>query len=153
MAVKVQDYIGALIKKRSEELEKAYLNIPADKRAWSPEDRGRSANDQLAEVAMLNYNAAFTATNKILPPDFNLELYFAKKKELASDDEAALSRFRESVPPLVAAIEAVADEDFDVVVQFPWGPIPITDIIAYPLYNLSYHEGQINYIASLLGCL
>jgi hypothetical protein len=26
-------------------------------------------------------------------------------------------------------------------------------MITYPHWNMTYHEGQINYIASILGCL
>jgi hypothetical protein len=29
----------------------------------------------------------------------------------------------------------------------------LANIIAYPYWNMSYHEGQVNYIASMLGCL
>ena len=29
----------------------------------------------------------------------------------------------------------------------------LAQVIAYPHWNMSYHEGQINYIASMLGLL
>ncbi len=29
----------------------------------------------------------------------------------------------------------------------------VAQIASYPYWNMCYHEGQINYIASMLGCL
>ena len=38
-------------------------------------------------------------------------------------------------------------------IPMPWGPMTIGRMITYPQWNMTYHEGQINYLASLLGCL
>jgi hypothetical protein len=35
----------------------------------------------------------------------------------------------------------------------PWGPMTVSQILGYPFWNMCYHEGQINYIASMLGTL
>ena len=50
-------------------------------------------------------------------------------------------------------IKDVTDEELGVQVDMPWGPMAMAQIIAYPFWNMCYHEGQINYITSMLGCL
>ncbi len=41
----------------------------------------------------------------------------------------------------------------DAVIPMPWGPMTVAQMITSPHWNMTYHEGQINYIASILGCL
>jgi len=41
----------------------------------------------------------------------------------------------------------------NVEVQMPWGMMTLAQIISYPYWDMSYHEGQINYLASMLVCL
>jgi hypothetical protein len=46
-------------------------------------------------------------------------------------------------------------ESYGLSIEFPspWGSLSIEQTIAYPYWNMSYHLGQLNYIASMLGCL
>jgi len=39
------------------------------------------------------------------------------------------------------------------VLRMKAGNQSLAEVMAYPYWNMSYHQGQINYIASLLGCL
>jgi len=54
---------------------------------------------------------------------------------------------------VASVIRSVPDKDLDIELEMPWGKGTIGQIIAYPYWNMSYHEGQINYIASILGVL
>jgi hypothetical protein len=54
---------------------------------------------------------------------------------------------------VVEAIRNLTDEDMRSELQMPWGPMSLEQIAAYPYWNAKYHEGQINFIASILGCL
>jgi hypothetical protein len=151
MSAHTQDYISKLTLKAADELLEAYNNIPEDKRSWSPMDAGRSAVDQLAECAMLGDKTAGTIVTHEVNLDFGA--YYAQKAALTEEPAKAIALFEEMKPKILAAIAAVPDNDLEVTVQFPWGPMTLSDIIAYPYWNMSYHTGQINYIASLLGCL
>ncbi|HEX5322928.1 MAG TPA: hypothetical protein VFW40_04020, partial [Capsulimonadaceae bacterium] len=78
--------------------------------------------------------------------------YLKKKGELATGDWEALRTLLEKNTELViAVIRAVPDEDLDIPVETPYGNGPLSGICAYPYWNMSYHLGQINYIASILG--
>jgi hypothetical protein len=152
MSITIQTYLSESTKKAASELEAAYLNIPEDKRAWSPEGKGRSANDQLAECAMLGLRTAETLRNKSFG-NLDFAEYFQNKAELASKPELLLPMLQTNVGVLVSTIASVADDDMAVSVDAPWGPMTLSEIIVYPYWNMSYHLGQINYIASLLDCL
>jgi uncharacterized damage-inducible protein DinB len=151
MAATIQLYLSLRTKKIAEEMKAAYENIPEDKRSFAPMDMGRSAIDQLAEVAMLNMNVTNTITTHTVDIDF--EQYFKDKAALSADPSGAMAKFEESIPIVCDAIAGASDDDMEKVIQFPWGPMTILEIVGYPLWNMSYHTGQINYIASLIGCL
>jgi len=72
------------------------------------------------------------------------------KTELAQNRDALLSLLHANTQKVIAALNAVAEEDLNVAVPMPWGPMALSEVMAYPYWNMSYHEGQINYIAALL---
>ena len=51
-----------------------------------------------------------------------------------------------------AAIRSVPDADLEVKIDMPWGLMTLAQLMAYAQWNMTYHLGQINYIASVLGC-
>ncbi|MBV9868329.1 MAG: hypothetical protein JO316_23490 [Abitibacteriaceae bacterium] len=131
----------------------ALLRLPEDKRNWSPETTSRTAQDMVAECAILNGSTADVITNRTFPADFDFADYGRQKAVLAQHGDAVQSLLQENTARAIAAIRAVPDEDLQVEVQMPWGPMALAQIISYPYWNMSYHEGQINYVASMLGCL
>ena len=50
---------------------------------------------------------------------------------------------------VAAVIRATPDDAMGVKIDTPYGVMTIAQSIAYPYWNMSYHQGQINYIASL----
>jgi uncharacterized damage-inducible protein DinB len=149
----LQEFLATATQKAAADLEKAVLNIPEDKRNWSPQRDARTALDQAAEVAMLNGATAKLIKTRKWGTDFDFSEYESKKAELAKDWNAVKALLDENTPKAVAAIKATPDEDLGIEVMMPWGPMTLAQIISYPYWNMSYHEGQINYIASMLGCL
>jgi len=149
----VQEMFAKLTEKGVENIEAALLRIPEGKRSWSPEGKARTALDQVAEVALLNGNSATIITARAWPEDFNFDQYYQDKATIAASTEVALAKLKETLPLAVAAIRSLSDEDLKILVSMPWGPMTLGEILAYPHWNMSYHEGQINYIASMLGCL
>jgi uncharacterized damage-inducible protein DinB len=149
MSVTVQAYMAALTQKSSEDLIAAIDALPADKQSWSPLDKGRSALDQAAECAILNGITADLINTHAFPADFSFETFVADKQKLAEDWASLKQLLEANTAAAVAAIEAVKDEDLEVVIEMPWGARNIGQIIAYPYWNMSYHEGQTNFIATL----
>ena len=135
------------------DLEKALLRLPEDKRGWSPSEKARSALDQTAECAMINGSTAALIQSRTWPANYDFAEFFRAKTELAQDWNAVKALLDENTAKLAATIRAVPDEDLSIEIQMPWGAMTLAKIIAYGYWNMSYHEGQINYIASMLGCL
>ena len=153
MSLSAQEFVATTTQKVAADLEEAFLRIPVEKRNWVPQGESRTAIDQLAEIAMLNGSTADLIRTKTFAADFDMKQYIAAKTQLTQNPDAVLALFHENTPKVVAAIREVADADLNIAVPMPWGTMTLTQIIGYPLWNMSYHEGQINYIASMLGCL
>ena len=102
---------------------------------------------------MLNGSVARLIATRTWDAGFDFAAYVKAKEELARDQVAALRLLRENTAVVVDAIGAVSDADLAVNVETPFQTRTLAQIIAYPYWNMSYHEGQINYIASMLGCL
>ena len=92
-------------------------------------------------------------TERSWPANYDFEQYLKEKANLAQDWDAVQSMLAENTATVAATIRSVQDEDLGIEIQMPWGPFTLAQILSYPYWNMSYHEGQINYIASILGCL
>ena len=147
-----QEFLASAIPKAAANLEAALLRLPADKRNWSPMGKARTALDQVAECAMLSGAMADLLRTRTME-DFDFAEYEQAKAALAQDSDAVLPVLRENAAKVAAAIRAVPDEDLGIQIPLPFGLMTLAQIIAHPLANMTYHEGQINYLASMLGCL
>jgi hypothetical protein len=154
MSIHLTHHLAAATDKAATELRDAYLSLPAEKRAWSPEPSSRSALDQLAECALLAGNTATVIAERAWPETMRFEEYLAQKAALVAEGEAtALSLLSENTAKVIAAIQAVPEEALSLQVPTPWRPMAMTEVLAYCHWNDTYHTGQIYYIASLLDCL
>jgi hypothetical protein len=149
----IQEFLGASTRKAADDLKAALLGLPEDKRGWSAQGDARTPLDLAAECAILNGATAATIEKRAFPSDFMMDDYPRAKAELSKDEDALLALLEENTVKLIEAIRAVPDDALDHEVKMPWGPMALTQIMAYPFWNMSYHEGQTNYIASMLGCL
>lgn len=153
MSNALTNFFATATPKAAAALVTALERLPADKRPWSPASTSRSALDMVAECAMLNGTTAHVISHRAFPEHFDFTLYQSDKAKLAQDEARALELLQENTAKVVAALQVVPEADLKHEVQMPWGLMKLEQIIAYPYWNMSYHEGQINYIASLLGCL
>ena len=149
----LQKFLVRSIPKATDDLVKAFLRLPEDKRGWSPAPTSRTALDQVAEIALLNGNTAdlIAARKWTMGEDFSE--YIKAKAELATGWDNAKALLDKNTARVLAAIEVLPDDDLEIEIAMPWGPSTLAQIAAYPYWNACYHEGQINYIASILGCL
>ena len=151
MANTVQSLLAGSVKTASDEVLAALLRLPEDKRNWSPGGIARTALDMVAECAINNrYTADLIQTRKWAIDD--MEAYNREKAEIAASGlESVTNLLKENTIYLVDVIERVKNEDLDEVVVIPYGTGPLSDIMTYPYWNMKYHEGQLNYIDSILG--
>lgn len=145
-----QEYIARITVKAVSSLETALLHLPEEKRNWSPGGNARTALDMVAECAIMSDATITLLQTKVFDQSFDFTEYNRKRAELAQDWPTLQAQLHDSAARVAEAIRAIPDEDLTVVVTMPWGTNTIEDIAGYPYWNMSYHEGQINYIGSLL---
>jgi hypothetical protein len=149
----LQQFLATATPNAATVLETALLRLPEDKRGWSPMGDARTALDMIAECALLNDVTEIVRT-RTFDGGFDFGAFGQAKKALAEGDwETLRTQLHESAARSVATVQTVPDEDLGITIQFPWGPATLAQVLSYPYWNMSYHEGQINYIASMLGCL
>ena len=111
----------------------------------------RTALDQVAECAMLNGGLANLLHTRTME-GFDFADYERAKTALAQDWTlpcppcARIPRRRPGDPRRPRRYLGIE-------ISLPWAPMTLAQIIAFPSWNMAYHEGQINYIASMLGRL
>lgn len=120
--------------------------VPADKYNWSPGGAARTAAQILLECAGGNHMlAAIIRGEKPAQRDPGVTpeaLTFGKAKELLEASFAVLD----------AAIDSVADKDLTGMITLPWGAtMPLEGVIFLPGTHMQYHNGQLNYIQTILG--
>ncbi len=149
----LQNFLATSIPQATADLETALMRLPEDKRHWSAGGDARTAIDMLAEVAIVNGDAAEMIETRKGMANFDLEGLARHKAGLWADWPKLKSLLDENTARVVAAIRTVPDADLQSEIAMPWGPMTLTQIMEYPYWNAKYHEGQINFIASMLGCL
>ncbi len=146
----MQQFLDVATRGQSEKLLTALQGLPDDKRAWSPASGSRSALDQVAECAMLNGSMAALLNGNPFPKDFSFEKYLQEKLELAQDPDRTVELLKTNTEAVCSAIAKLTDSDLEKSVQMPWGSMTFNEMVRYPLWNMSYHEGQITYIKLML---
>jgi uncharacterized damage-inducible protein DinB len=152
MSVSLQSFLAQGTKTAVADLITALERIPQDKRAWSPAPTARTPLDQIAECALLNDNTASILTRKEAK-DFDFAAYLKTKAELANDEDRVVALLKSNTEKVIAVIAAMPDEDLEIEVDLPWGKMTLAQIASHAYWNTCYHEGQINYLASILGTL
>ena len=153
MSNTLQSFLTAATEKAAAKLAEAFVSLPESKRLWSPAETARPAIDQVAECAILNgYMANLLQTRQW--PEGQIDLFLAEKAALAAMSwEEVQPRLLKSAQRVAAAIAAIPDDDLMDEIETPWRKQTVAELITYPHWNMTYHEGQINYLASLLGPL
>ena len=149
MTTPLNEFLTDATQKAMISLVEAYLRLPEDKRNWSPMGTARTAADMLAECAVMNDVSGLIRERKI-PDDFDYAEFQRTKAALTHDWEALQALLRQNTSRGIASIQTVSAEDLKDEIAMPFGTFTLAQIISYPYWNMSYHEGQINYIASML---
>ena len=145
----LQDYLATATQKASADLAAALLRLPEDKRGWSPGEKSRTALDQVAECAILNEYTAELIQTRTWQADWFADFPAAKVKA-AQDWGTLQARLQESAARVAAAIADVPDAALADEIQLFGRTMALAEVMARPYWNMTYHEGQIVYIGSLL---
>jgi hypothetical protein len=145
----IQDFVAESTRKAAEELKKAFLELPEDRRDWKPSEKSRSALNVLVECAVMNAQTVPLIETVAWPSD-GVEAFERATAEVGQDWQTAIAVLEQGTEKLVNAIRAVSPDQFGAIIEMPWQPFTLLETINYPSWNMSYHLGQINYISSLL---
>ncbi len=144
----IQEYAASAIEKSASDLIQAALTLPEDKRDWKPQDKGRSALSQIAECAVIN---------ELFAQVVETGVWSGERPVMSGRQVAALETFDDAMEALrggtahlAGAVREAADANLSDVIPLPWRTLTLAQVFLMPLWNMSYHEGQINYIGTLL---
>jgi hypothetical protein len=139
-----------MLRKSAEALTKA-TNDLGNKATWSPMEKGRTAINQVAECAILTSGAVHAFETGTFP-SMDQEAFGAMMTELSGSAEQALAALAQHTEKVCVALGASSAEKLATTVTLPWGTIASLEEVAMMMYwNNTYHEGQINYISTLVG--
>jgi hypothetical protein len=149
MSITQQDFLANSTEQAAKNLFAALLALPEEKRGWRPADTARTALELVAECAQNNAYTADLIENRTWNAPIHDE-YLTIQKGIAAKPLSELEALlQENTRRIVAVIRATPDDAMPVTLDTPFGAMTVADSAAYPYWNMSYHEGQINYIASL----
>ena len=146
----LQSFLADATEKKAKEIVEAYLRLPQDKRQFKASENSRSAVNMIAEVTLMNGFTDVMVKIKGFPSDFSMEDYQTRLAELEADANVT-ETFLASLPLAQNAMMSISDDELSIEVPTPWATYTMAEILAFPYWNLSYHLGQINFIAMMLG--
>ncbi len=124
--------------------------MPADKAAWKPFDKGRSAFEMVAECGVISRKTAETLCTRE-DPRMNCTVFRQIQAE-TDTIEKATQLLQDGTDALVAAIEAFSEEHWEDTVTMPRGQVlTFVEFVQLVYWNNTYHNGQISYIQTLYG--
>jgi uncharacterized damage-inducible protein DinB len=130
-------------------------NVPADKLDWKPLDSGRSVLDICREMA-----CCAGWSDQILKgqpfPEWNEEMQaeLEARNSAWTTAEACEEECNRQLEVFIATVKDFPDEKLSdtFVLPFDGGQtITMRENMQYPLWNFTYHQGQIAYIQTLYG--
>lgn len=151
LAMNASELLIHLTERQVDSLFRAARSLPEDKLDWKPAPDSRSALNQLQEVATAIDRFWKAQTDRKIewsPEDY--QNWMEERSKITNLDDLE-RRTRESIQRWKTFVEGVSEGDLPQPVELPFpGSFTLADVLVYHYWNMSYHEGQINYIRSLL---
>ena len=147
----VKELAVARIEKTSKALLAAAEKLSPEQGVWKPMDKGRTALSQVFECGFINNNIAETLNARDYPASSIPELMQAMQKAEQEHDtlEKAIVYLKTSSVFLFAAADNFPEKHLFEEVKLPFGMFTYEALLFQAYWNMSYHEGQINYILQL----
>jgi uncharacterized damage-inducible protein DinB len=133
-----------------DDLARALRALPADRLRWQPGDIAQNALRVVAHCATTNLFFAAALSGAPLPYRTHEEQEAAVQScDTLEKAEAFLNR---SVTAVCDVIVSLPESRLSEPMVMPWGErIPLAQGLLSPSYHMQYHEGQLNYLQTLLG--
>ena len=140
------------LERQQESFLKTVKLVPEDKLDWVPQPGLRSVRDQFQEVAtIVGDHFELYEERKMEWNEEKWKAYLERRRKLHTVDDLE-ARLRQDTARLIAFVQALPSDDLMLETEMPWGgDHRIVDNVTYHLWNMSYHEGQINTILQMLG--
>lgn len=152
--MRYQDQLVRLTQKAFDDLCRAALAVPEDKRAWNPGGESRSVLSQMQEVATTADFFMPILQEGVRDFDQHVMKELARKRDSLSTVEQCIEAGREGVVELCTKIAEFPDQHLETEMTVPFGGgmvMSMADILDLPRWNFTYHLGQINQIQLMLG--
>jgi len=130
-------------------LMKGLRFVPQEKRDWKPAPTAWSAHEVVAHLSY--WTTYFTKAVKgetLTPPDEASWRASTKELKEAAQAEKLVERVHQE---FVAAVKGLSDKDLAREVELPWGKETVASAVGGNFWHVTYHQGQLNYIQTLLG--
>lgn len=145
----MQEFLADATLKAANDLAEAVERLPEERRAWSAGGDARTALDQVAECALTTgYTAELVQTRQWNPDSFT-EYGPRRDALLAVGWKALQESLQENTRRHLAILRAVPSASLAEEIVLPYGKQTVAELLARPYWNMTYHLGQVNYIASL----
>ncbi|WP_309722931.1 hypothetical protein [Armatimonas sp.] len=126
------------------------INELGEKASWSPLDKGRTALNQVAECALIT-GACTGIIGAKAATEIDWAAFAKAQAELEANPEGLLTTLATNTDAFFVALDGLSADDATIEVTMPWGATYTLAGLANVVYwNNTYHEGQINYIQTLL---
>lgn len=152
--MRYQDQVVQMTQRAHESFLKSVRAVPNDKLDWRPLDSGRSALDQLQEVAQApTYAIPMLVERKVGPwdPVAFEQIKAARQGWSVADCERVLA---DNSKRFFEVVQDFPDADLQATLFLPFAggfESSYAEIMLYPYWNAVYHLGQVNYIQTLYG--
>lgn len=146
MPLTIQEYIARATEQKAQDVIAA-ARAAADMRNGNSLGRGRTVLDLVAECAITNKMSIALLRDR----RWDEAGREARQKAHAALDtlDKACDALAESTIALANAIRAIPDDHLALEVFLPSETSTVADDMLHSYWNMSYHEGQINYIQTL----
>lgn len=150
--MRYQDQMVRITQKALDDICRAALAVPEDRREWAPMGAARSVLDQMREVAA---SAAWCLPIVLqgIVPEFGGHAR-AESDRLSgsfSTVEKCIEGARATTTDLCLAISAFPDAQLEDEITLPFGTMTMADLLGLHFWNLTYHLGQVNQLQLMLG--
>ena len=151
-AAEFASFFGDLTDRGMKNLISAVKSTREDKLFWEPAPGSRTVVGQLVECMQApKWFRSIIETRDMSA--FTAESRAADDEEQSDrrDWEVVISELESSCEAYKAAIVGLSDDDLDSKIDSWAGVVPLSDLLLYPIRNISWHTGQICYIQTLYG--
>lgn len=153
--MKYQEFIIEATQKAADEAFRFAAAVPENKVGWKPIDAGRTVLDQSQEMAKAP-EWAHAIVSEGPQPEWTAEGMAEEKLEMAKWDtiDKCKAECQARLDRLFELYRGVSD---DRLAETKWLPFEggrdftVKEMMAYPMWNFTWHAGQIAYVQTLYG--